>query len=76
MARGDQLGRQWRIIQTLIASRTGKSAADLAEEMGAHPRTVYRDLEVAGFPIFALDRIKMLHQTREPFQIPENFNLD
>ena len=55
MARGDQLGRQWRIIQTLLTSRTGKSAADLAEEMEANPRTVYRDLEalqVAGFPIY------------------------
>ncbi|MBI4763186.1 MAG: HTH domain-containing protein, partial [Deltaproteobacteria bacterium] len=55
MARGDQLGRQWRIIQTLLKTRTGKSAADLAEEMEAHPRTVYRDLEalqVAGFPIY------------------------
>jgi predicted DNA-binding transcriptional regulator YafY len=55
MARGDQLGRQWRIIQTLLTSKLGKSAADLAEEMEANPRTVYRDLEalqVAGFPIY------------------------
>jgi hypothetical protein len=27
MARGDQLGRQWRIIQTLLTFRTGKSAS-------------------------------------------------
>jgi len=26
--------------------------------------------------IFSLDRIKMLHQTREAFVIPEDFNLD
>ena len=45
MARGDQLGRQWKIIQTLISSRKGKSAADLAQDLGCHPRTVYRDLE-------------------------------
>ena len=32
MARGDQLGRQWKIIQTLISAKLGKSAADLAEE--------------------------------------------
>jgi hypothetical protein len=32
MARGDQLGRQWKIIQILISSRKGKSAAELAEE--------------------------------------------
>lgn len=55
MARGDQLGRQWRIIQTLLTSKIGKSAADLASEMEANLRTVYRDLEdlqVAGFPIY------------------------
>lgn len=59
MARGDQLARQWRILQSLIASRRGKSAADLARELEYHWRTVYRDLEalqLAGFPIFT-DRI-------------------
>jgi predicted DNA-binding transcriptional regulator YafY len=40
VARGEQLGRQWRIIQTLITSRTGKSAADLADELECNPRTV------------------------------------
>jgi predicted DNA-binding transcriptional regulator YafY len=55
MARGDQLGRQWHIIQTLIVARTGKSVADLANQLDCHPRTVYRDLEaleVAGFPVY------------------------
>ncbi len=33
MPRGDQLARQWKIIQTLITSRRGKSAAELAEEL-------------------------------------------
>jgi len=59
MARGDQLARQWRILQSLIASRRGKSAADLARELEYHWRTVYRDLEalqLAGFPIFT-DRL-------------------
>ena len=83
MARGDQLGRQWKIIQTLISSRIGKSAADLAEEMECHPRTVYRDLEalqVAGFPIYTersegknlwslLDTVK--HQIPVPFTLTE-----
>lgn len=83
MARGDQLGRQWRIIQTLISSRLGKSAGELAEELECHPRTVYRDLaalQTAGFPIYnekaegkhlwsLLDTVK--HQIPIPFSLPE-----
>jgi len=55
MARGDQLARQWRIIQTLISSRSGKSVGDLAAILECHTRTVYRDLEAlqaAGFPVY------------------------
>ena len=55
MARGDQLGRQWRIIQTLTSARKGKSVAALAMDLDCHPRTVYRDLEaleIAGFPVY------------------------
>jgi len=83
MARGDQLGRQWRIIQTLISSRTGKSASELADGLNCNPRTVYRDLEalqVAGFPIYTervdgknlwslLDTVK--HQMPVPFSLTE-----
>jgi predicted DNA-binding transcriptional regulator YafY len=83
MARGDQLGRQWKIIQTLISSRKGKSAAELAQDLECHPRTVYRDLEalqVAGFPIYTersegknlwslLDTVK--HQIPVPFTLTE-----
>jgi len=83
MARGDQLGRQWRIIQTLITSRMGKSAADLAQNLECHPRTVYRDLEalqLAGFPLYSsraegknlwslLDKAK--HQIPIPFSLTE-----
>jgi predicted DNA-binding transcriptional regulator YafY len=83
MPRGDQLARQWKIIQTLITSRKGKSAADLAEELECHPRTLYRDLEalqVAGFPIYTekvegknlwslLDTLK--HHIPIPFSLTE-----
>jgi predicted DNA-binding transcriptional regulator YafY len=83
MARGDQLARQWKIIQTLISSKIGKSAAELTENLDCHPRTVYRDLEAlqtAGFPIYnekldgkhlwsLLDTMK--HHIPIPFTLPE-----
>ncbi len=83
MARGDQLARQWKIFQILIASRMGKSAGDLARDIDCHPRTIYRDLDalqVAGFPIYTervngknlwslLDIVK--HQIPIPFSLPE-----
>lgn len=55
MARGDQLSRQWKIIQTLLTNKMGKSAQDLANSLDCHARTVYRDLEalqMAGFPLY------------------------
>ena len=55
MARGDQLSRQWKIIQSLMASVKGRAAGDLAEDLDCHKRTVYRDLEAlqaAGFPLY------------------------
>jgi predicted DNA-binding transcriptional regulator YafY len=55
MARGDQLSRQWKIIQSLLASKQGRAASDLARDLACHSRTVYRDLEAlqsAGFPLY------------------------
>ena len=83
MSRGDQLARQWMIVQTLITSRMGKSAGDLARDLDCHPRTVYRDLaalQAAGFPMYTekiegkslwsfLDTVK--HQMPIPFSLPE-----
>ena len=83
MARGDQLARQWRIIQTLISARHGKSVSDLAQDLSCHTRTVYRDLEAlqaAGFPVYTdkvegkslwslLDTAK--HGVPIPFSLPE-----
>jgi predicted DNA-binding transcriptional regulator YafY len=83
MARGDQLARQWRIIQTLISSRHGKSVSDLAQDLSCHTRTVYRDLEAlqaAGFPVYT-DRVggqnvwclmdTAKHSIPIPFSLPE-----
>src|SRR5690606_18534676 len=52
--RGDQLARQWKLIQRLARSRWGVGLDDLVEELGCVRRTVYRDLEAlmaAGFPV-------------------------
>ena len=83
MARGDQLARQWKIIQSLISSRQGKSVSDLAGALHCHRRTVYRDLEalqVAGFPVYT-DRVggrnhwNLLDTAKNsipiPFSLPE-----
>ncbi|MCP4905770.1 MAG: YafY family transcriptional regulator [bacterium] len=52
--RGDQLARQWLLIQRLARSRAGTGLDELAEELGCVRRTVYRDLDAlmyAGFPV-------------------------
>src|SRR5262249_27195005 len=54
--RGDQLARQWRLIQRLARSRYGIRLGDLAEELECVKRTVYRDLDAlmqAGFPVLS-----------------------
>ena len=78
MARGDQLARQWKIFQTLVSSRYGKSVADLAKNLDCHQRTVYRDLnalEAAGFPIYTETSNGkniwcLLDSARSPMPIP------
>ncbi len=80
MARGDQLARQWKIIQTLLSSRRGKSASELAEALGCHSRTIYRDLEAlqdAGFPIYTdrpegKSRWSLLETAKKNIPIPFN----
>jgi len=57
--RGDQLARQWQLIQRLARSRYGVGLDDLAEDLGCHRRTVYRDLDAlmfAGFPVVSEKR--------------------
>jgi predicted DNA-binding transcriptional regulator YafY len=57
--RGDQLARQWQLIQRLARSRYGMGLDDLARELGCVRRTVYRDLDalmLAGFPVVSEKR--------------------
>jgi len=57
--RGDQLARQWRLIQRLAKSRVGATPDELAEDLGCVRRTVYRDLDAlmyAGFPVVSEKR--------------------
>ncbi len=52
--RGDQLARQWQLIQRLAKSHTGIGLDELAEDLSCVRRTVYRDLDAlmyAGFPV-------------------------
>jgi len=78
MARGDQLARQWTIIQSLLVSRTGKPISELAETLGCHRRTVYRDLEAlqsAGFPLYSdqeegRSRWYLIESARQSIPIP------
>ena len=52
--RGEQLARQWQLIQRLAKSRGGVGVDDLARELECGRRTIYRDLDalnLAGFPV-------------------------
>jgi len=50
--RGDQLARQWQLVQRLARSRTGAHVDELAELVDCTRRTVYRDLDALGFAGF------------------------
>jgi len=57
--RGDQLARQWQLVQHLARSRAGLGLDQLAEELDCVRRTVYRDLDAlmyAGFPVVSEKR--------------------
>jgi predicted DNA-binding transcriptional regulator YafY len=52
--RGEQLARQWQLVQRLARSRAGVGVEELAADVGCTVRTVYRDLDalnLAGFPV-------------------------
>ncbi|MAG31088.1 MAG: hypothetical protein CL908_09390 [Deltaproteobacteria bacterium] len=71
--RGDQLARQWLLIQRLARSRAGAGLDDLAEELGCVRRTVYRDLDAlmyAGFPVTSEKRDgKAYYRFLDSFQL-------
>lgn len=57
--RGDQLARQWQLIQRLARSKTGVGLDELAKDLECVRRTVYRDLDAlmyAGFPVVSEKR--------------------
>jgi predicted DNA-binding transcriptional regulator YafY len=71
--RGDQLARQWRLIQRLARSRHGVGLDELADDLECHRRTVYRDLDAlmfAGFPVLSERR-----DNRVFYRFVEQFDL-
>jgi len=57
--RGDQLARQWQLIQRLAKSRAGCGLDELVDDLGCVRRTIYRDLDAlmfAGFPVISEKR--------------------
>lgn len=57
--RGDQLARQWQLIQRLAKSHAGVGLDELAADLDCVRRTVYRDLDAlmyAGFPVMSEKR--------------------
>ena len=73
--RGDQLARQWRLIQLLARRRYGAGLDDLAAELECHRRTIYRDLDAlqfAGFPVTSEKREgRVFYRLLESFELGE-----
>ncbi len=71
--RGDQLARQWLLIQRLARSRAGVGLDELSEELGCVRRTVYRDLDAlmyAGFPVTSEKRAgKVYYRFLDSFEM-------
>jgi predicted DNA-binding transcriptional regulator YafY len=73
MPRGNQLARQWQLIQ-LIQSPAGIAVDDAARKLGCTVRTIWRDLQVlerAGFPLYgdkAADGPRSIWKVQEDFK--------
>jgi predicted DNA-binding transcriptional regulator YafY len=83
MPRGNQLVRQWQLLQ-FLARPGGLTVADAAGQLGCTVRTVWRDLRVlqdANFPIYddrdnghgrhGVWRVDRSFQDRAPLSLPE-----
>ncbi len=71
--RGEQLARQWRLVQRLARSRVGIGLGELAEDLECTRRTVYRDLDalmMVGFPVVSERR-----EGRVRYRFLESFDL-
>jgi len=71
--RGEQLSRQWQLVQRLARSRFGVGLDDLAADLDCAKRTVYRDLDAlmyAGFPVLSEKR-----DGRVSYRFLESFGL-
>ncbi|MAE94553.1 MAG: hypothetical protein CL910_07840 [Deltaproteobacteria bacterium] len=73
--RGDQLARQWRLIQRLARSRYGVGLDELARDLEVTRRTVYRDLDAlmyAGFPVTSEKRDgRVFYRLYESFELAD-----
>ncbi len=71
--RGDQLARQWRLIQRLARSRYGVGLDEIAADLDCTRRTIYRDLDAlmyAGFPVTSEKRDnRVYYRLLEDFQL-------
>jgi len=71
--RGEQLARQWRLIQRLARSRYGVGLDELAQDLECVRRTVYRDLDAlmqAGFPVLSERRDgRVFYRFLDTFQL-------
>jgi len=74
MPRGNQLARQWHLLQ-LIDHPAGIAVDDAARKLGCTVRTIWRDLDVlqkAGFPLYddkGVDGRRSLWKLEEQFTL-------
>jgi predicted DNA-binding transcriptional regulator YafY len=66
MPRNAEVIRQWNLLRFVEAARYGRTPKEMADELGVHVRTIYRDLEAlqeVGFPLTNESRDGHTHWT-------------